>query len=188
MTAQGAAFIVLGVLFTLLAVLAILRIGMTRLESYLGLGRDGLPLGTLAPAWELRDSTGEIHQAPSRENWQLLVFGDHSLKEFPAVVDGIRQLASLSGVEAILLSRANVRAVSEVARSFQLSVPIVSVDQRFYSKHNVRVMPFLIILDPDGRVRAEGLVNYEETVLKMWRRSQLSLAESRLSATREVAT
>jgi len=45
----------------------------------------------------------------------------------------------------------------------------VEVDQRLYHEYNVRVMPFLFVLDPAGTVRNTGLANDRETLSNMWR-------------------
>ena len=44
-------------------------------------------------------------------------------------------------------------------------------------------MPFVIVLDPAGVVRASGLVNRHETVLRMWEIAQVLAAPRNTPAT-----
>jgi hypothetical protein len=46
-------------------------------------------------------------------------------------------------------------------------IPVVTGSSSLYAAYNVRVMPFAIIVDPAGRVRASSLVNYDWQVTKL---------------------
>jgi hypothetical protein len=178
MFTQMVAYIAVASLLVVLAAAATLRIGLLRLESKLGVGRDGLSEGTRAPAWRLRDADGVARRSPNPNAWQLLVFSDHSLKEFPRLAFGLGELAAQEeAAEVLLLARHDsdlkIEATQIVLEGFDLDIPIIPVGQKLYWKYNIRVLPFLVIVDPDGIVRASGLVNEETHLMSMWRFSRL---------------
>src|SRR5207248_5122068 len=89
---QAIAFIAVSVVGVGLSLLAFLTLGSIRLDSPLGMLRDGLANGTVAPGWQARDLDGELHVGPTPAGWQLLVFGDHALAPFDDLLGGIRFL------------------------------------------------------------------------------------------------
>ncbi len=172
-SAQGIAFIVCASLLILLTVLAIVRIGLLRLESPLGIMRDSLPMGAAAPTWRLPDLAGHARATPAGK-WQLLVFADHSLREFPELVEGIKELCEHQpGLEALMLPSRHPDLAAQTAAAMGLDIPVVPVDRDFYWRHNVRVMPFFLVLDPDGVVRSGGLADHQEGFSIIWRLSKL---------------
>lgn len=155
-------FIFLGVELALifLALLAIVRTGFIRLESSIGLRRDGLPYGKTAPSWSLPDLEGHLRVTPAGDHWQLLIFVDHSLASFTELVAAINQLfATYQELEVIVLSRDDQELCEATVRVLDLRVPLVRVNQAFYDRYRVRVMPFAFILDPLGKVQWVGLAN-----------------------------
>jgi hypothetical protein len=180
---QGAIFTVLALALLLLGVIGLLRIGALRLESNLGRLRDGLRVGKEAPRWRLRDLSGLYQQVPAGHLWQLLLFADYSLLEFPEVPPAVRALCRDNGIEGMLVCKSNLEVTSKVAEILEFGLPIVSVDDDFYWTHNVRVMPFVFFIDPDGIVRGSGIVNDEETLRGIWEFAQLEgRAASRISS------
>lgn len=104
----GFAYLGVELLLLGLAFLAIVRIGFFRLESSLGIARDGLPPGKMAPPWSLLDVKGHLRVTPASTHWQLLVFADHSLASFPDLVAGMNQvIISARDLEVVVLSRDN---------------------------------------------------------------------------------
>ena len=173
-TGQAVGFIVVGGLFALLGVLALARIGLLRLESPLGIVRDGLPAGAPAPEWRRADTDGGLREVPAGR-WQLLLFADHSLREFPEVAAALDALLERTPeLEAIIVTGRHPELATETARALGLEVPVVGVDSDFYWRHNVRVMPFVLVVDPHGRVRAGGLPNDEARLLMIWDRARLA--------------
>ena len=172
--AQGLAiaFVAVGALFVLAEGLALLRVGLLRLESPLGIIRDGLPWGADAPRWRLPDTDGVARQVPGGR-WQVLVFVDHSLREFPELARALAELGDREPVDVFLLPKAHAHLALEVARGLGLDAPVVPVDDAFYWRHNVRVMPFSIVLDERGVVRAEGLASDEPRFEMVWQRARI---------------
>ncbi len=181
-TALGLTFLGVELAFIVLVLLAIVRTGFFRLESSVGIARDGLPPGKSAPSWSLPDLEGHLRVTPSADHWQLLIFTDHSLASFPHLVAGMNHLvASVQDLEILVLSRDDRELCEATIRAFDLQVPIVQVDQTLYDNFRVRVMPFAFLLDFRGIVRWVSLVNTEEHLSHMLRTMRSLTAESNLS-------
>lgn len=162
-SAQAVVFVAVAFVLLLATLLAILRIGFMRLESRLGIFRDGLPRDGRAPAWQLADTEGAVRKSPG-ESLQLLVFADHSLREFPALASALSAIDANREAEVLLLTKAPSDVVTAVIRALGLQFPIISVDAKVYNAYNVRVLPVVIAVERDGRVRQSGLVNSLEGV------------------------
>lgn len=166
----GITFLGVGAMFIVLAMLAIVRTGLMRLESSEGIWRDGLPSGKAAPSWSLPDLEGNLRITPSGDHWQFLIFADHSLASFPNLVAGMNHLAATGqDLEVLVLSRDSRDLCEATVRALDLQIPIVQVDQEFYDRYRVRVMPFAFLLDPRGTTRWVGLVNKEDQLFHVWR-------------------
>jgi hypothetical protein len=160
------------------AVLAVLGIAHARMSGSDALQRDGLAPGMRAPRWSLTDQEGnERISPPTRFPLQLVVFADHSLKSFPSVVDGLRELlAAGDEVEIVLLlQRPNAVAAPILGALGLPGVAVVTGSPALYGRYNVRVGPFLIFVGSDGLVRASSLVNYAWQVARL--RQLAGLAE-----------
>ena len=166
------AFTVCGTAVLLVAAaLAFLGIAHVRLSGQDAIERDGLATGRRAPAWSLTDEAGTVRTSPPSMPLQLVVFADHSLKSFPSVADGLRELpASGAPVEIVLLLRQPSPMAGPVlgrARPERRHGPD-RLSPSLYGKYNVRVGPFLIFVDRDGLVRASSLVNHSWQVAKLY--------------------
>ena len=176
--ALAIAFLAVGALLVLAEGLALVRIGLLRLESPLGIIRDGLPGGSDAPRWQLPDTDGVTRRVPSG-TWQVLVFADHSLREFPELAGALTALRDEDpSVEVLVLPKAHPDLAAEVARGLGLHAPVVAVGDELYWRHNVRVMPFVMILDERGIVRAEGLTSDAPRFEMVWRRARFEAASA----------
>lgn len=170
MLAPEVAFLAVGALLIAMAALAAMRIGLLRVQSRMGRPRDGLRTGTRAPAWELVDSVGVSYRCPPGTKWQLLLFADHSISIFPRLATAVAALAAReSAAEVLMVSRAPSEVAVAVCKQLNLEIPVIQVDNRFYKRHNVWVMPHILIIDPNGRVRASGNVSEPATLQSMWR-------------------
>ena len=178
----GVIFLVLELLFIVLALLALLRTGFLRLSSSVGIARDGFPPGKAVPSWSLPDLEGHLRVTPAGDHWQLLVFVDRSLEAFPELISGIHHLSQQNQeLEVLVLSRNSSEDCRATAQKLDLHVPIVPVDPAFYDRFRVRVMPFLFFLDPRGIVRWVGLAGHEEQVVHAWHMAQVSLDQNESS-------
>ena len=175
-TGIGLLFVAIELVFIALALLAILRTGFLRLNSSIGIGRDGFPPGKTVPSWSLPDIEGRLRVTPAGDHWQLLVFANHALASFPDLVSGMNHLAATSQeLEVLLLSQDSLENCRDTVEELDLQVPVVPVDAAFYERFRVRVMPFVFFLDPAGVVRWVGLVNTEAQVVHAWQMAQIPL-------------
>lgn len=170
---QGLVFVSVSLALALLAILALFRVGTMRLESPLGRLRDGFPNGTMAPRWVLPDLMKVIHHVPSGSRWQLLVFVDHSLVEFPGLAKGLSTLSEDVDLEIVVLTKGKAESTQASLGIEGLQLPVVQVDNDFYLRHNVRVMPHLFVLTPEGLISTSGIVSHEDTVVRMWRSARV---------------
>jgi hypothetical protein len=162
------AFTLSAALLCIAAVSGLLGIAHVRLSGPDSIERDGLAAGIRAPTWSLLDETGRVHTSPP-PGLQLVVFADHSLKSFPSVVEGLRDLlASDPALEIVLLLRQPNAIATPLLRELGLGrVAVLIGSPALYARYNVRVGPFLIFADRDGVVRASSLVNYSWQVAKL---------------------
>jgi hypothetical protein len=174
--AQGIMFLMMAVVFIGLAVLVILQNSFIRLNSSIGIARDGLPAGKVAPCWQLPDLEGHVHLTPGGDHWQLLIFINQALAAFPDLVTGMHQLASLfQELEVVILSPESTEECVQTVQQLGLQVPVVPIDASLYDRFRVRVMPFAFFLDPDGIVRWVGLVNTEAQLSLAWRMARAAV-------------
>jgi hypothetical protein len=171
-------FTALGVVLCAAALLAFLGIGQVRLSGAAAIERDGLATGARAPAWSLADSTGAVHTSPPVLPLQLVIFADHSLKSFPSVAEGLRELiAADAGLDIVLmLKQPNPMAEPVLAELGLGAVTVLTGSPALYADYNVRVGPFLIFVDSAGQIRASSLVNHSWQVAKLRQLAGLPVA------------
>ncbi len=169
------AFTVCGAVLLIAAALCLVGIAQVRLSGQEAIERDGLATGRRAPSWSLTDSRGTVHTSPPSMPLQLVVFADHSLKSFPSVADGLRDLLTEGApVEIVLLlKQPSLMAESALAELGLGAVAALTGSPALYGKYNVRVGPFLIFVDREGRVRSSSLVNSSWQVAKLYQLANL---------------
>ena len=166
-------FVTLAALLVLISLVAVVAIGQLRLGTSTGLERDGMVAGAIAPRWELTTLDGTPLSSPHPRNWQLLLFADHCLMEFPGVVAGVNTVqAAWPQLEIVVLARRGSAAGLSMLPLLGLSVPTIAVDPALYHRYNVRVMPFVIIVSPAGTVAASSLINHDWQVETLWRNAR----------------
>lgn len=130
-------------------------------------------------------STG--HRPPARP-LQLVIFADHSLKSFPSVVDGLRDLLARDDqLETVVLLRRRNDLAEPLLRMLGLDgVPVLAGSAALYADYNVRVGPFAIFVDSAGQVRASSLVNHDWQVAKLRQLASLPVDAPRRAAGRRL--
>jgi hypothetical protein len=178
------AFLAVTAVLCAAAVLLILGVAHVYLSGSAAFEHDGLARGRLAPRWSLPDASGALHTSPPAGPLQLVVFADHSLKSFPSVVDGLRELIARDpDLETVVLLRQRSDFVGPVLEMIGLGgVPVLTATPALYADYNVRVGPFAIFVDAAGQVRASSLVNHDWQVAKL-----RQLAELEISADEQAA-
>lgn len=178
----GILFLVVQLLFIVLSLVAIVRTGYLRLNSSLGIARDGFPPGKSAPPWSLPDLNGRLRVTPAGDHWQLLVFVNQSLESFPQLISGLHYLSRhAQELEVLVISQDSKEDCRHTAEELDLQVPVVPVDPSFYDRYRVRVMPFVFFLDPRGIVRWVGLANEEQQLIHAWHIAQVPLQVNQTS-------
>ena len=162
-------YVVVAALLCVTAVLAILGTAQVYLSGPEAIEHDGLARGRRAPRWSLPDPAGNICTSPPAGHLQLIIFADHSLKSFPSVIGGLRELIAVEpGLQVIvLLRRANDLAAPLLEMAGLGGVPVLTGTPALYADYNVRVGPFAIFVGTDGLVRASSLVNYDWQIAKL---------------------
>jgi hypothetical protein len=172
------AFLAVGVVLCAATVIAVFAtVEVYYLAGSRAIAEDGLRRGSYAPRWSLADTSGQpVHSPPRTGSLQLILFADHSLKSFPAVADGLRALAAgASPPQIVVLTRHASNLAAPVLDVLGLgAVPVVTGSPALYGKYNVRVMPFVIVVDPSGQVRASSLVNHAWQIERLWRLARIA--------------
>ena len=90
---------------------------------------DGLARGSAAPAWGLADSSGKAMRSPPvGKPFQLIVFGEHSLRSFPSVAEGLRDLLrNAPDLEIVVLTRGQAHLTGPMLSLLGLGqIPVVA--------------------------------------------------------------
>jgi hypothetical protein len=171
-------FLVVGVGLCAAAVLAILGTAQVWLSGSEAIEHDGLERGRLAPRWSLTDQSGTGWQSPPRRALQLVLFADHSIKSFPSVLDGVRELSGDPDLEIVLLLRQPNDLAAPLLGLLGLGeLPVLTGSPGLYARYNVRVGPFAVFVGTDGRVRASSLVNHDWQLAKLHALARLPAPE-----------
>jgi hypothetical protein len=167
-TALAVAFVVVATSLCAAAVLAVLGTAQLGLAGSEALERDGLARGQRTPAWTLPGQDGRPRSSPPSSGLQFIIFADHSLKSFPSVVAGLRALVADDDIEIVVLTRGAARHASQVIGELGLGdAAVLDGSAALYARYNVRVMPFAVVVDEAGRVRACSLLNHDWQVGKL---------------------
>lgn len=173
------AFVVTAVLLCAATLLLMLGTANLYLSGQAAIEHDGLARGRQAPRWSLPDSAGVLRTSPPARPLQLVIFADHSLKSFPSVVTGLREvIAGDPDLETVVLLRSRNDIVEPLLTMIGLGgVPVLTGSAALYADYNVRVGPFMIFVDAAGRIRASSLVNHDWQVVKLRQIAGLQLSD-----------
>jgi hypothetical protein len=177
----ASSFVVVALVFCTATALALFGVTHASMSGAEAIERDGLAPGIRAPVWSLTDSTGKVVRSPPHTPLQLVMFTDHSLKSFPSVVDGLREIMAQERLEIVVLTRRRNELAEPVLRLIGLDgIPVLTGSPSLYAAYNVRVTPFAIFVDSAGRVRASSLVNHAWQVTKLLQLADLPLEPENL--------
>ena len=180
-------FLAVAVVLCVAAAGAVLGTAQVHLSGPAAIEHDGLAPGRPAPRWSRPDAAGEQRQSPPAAPLQLVLFADHALKSFPSVVDGLRDLiAREPELDVIVMLRGPNDLAVPLLHLLGLDVPVVTGSPALYARYNVRVGPFVILVDEAGRVRASSLVNYDWQVAKLHQLATIPLEFPTRSADRRL--
>ena len=178
----ASSFVLVALVFCLATALALFGVTHVSMSGAEAIERDGLAPGIHAPVWSLADYAGKVISSPPRTALQLVMFTDHSLKAFPSVVEGLREVMAQERVEIVVLTRRRNELAEPVLRSIGLDgISVLAGSPSLYAAYNVRVTPFAIFVDSAGRVRASSLVNHAWQVTKLLQLADLPLEQDNLA-------
>ncbi|MGH3273118.1 MAG: hypothetical protein ACRDNZ_02180 [Streptosporangiaceae bacterium] len=165
---SASAFVAFAVVLCVATALAVLGTAHVYLSGSEAIEHDGLAPGRPAPRWSLPDTDGIQRQSPPVVPMQLVVFADHSLTSFPSVLDGLTELlAREPELDVVVLLRDRNELAAPLLGLLGLHVPVVTGSPALYARYNVRVGPFVILVDSAGQVRASSLVNDDWQIAKL---------------------
>jgi hypothetical protein len=177
----ASSFVVVALILCMATVLALFGVTHVSMSGAEAIERDGLAPGMRAPVWSLADSAGKVVRSPPHAPLQLIMFTDHSLKAFPSVVAGLREVMTQERLEIVVLTRRHNELAELTLRSVGLDgIPVLTGSPSLYAAYNVRVIPFAIFVDSAGRVRASSLVNEAWQVTKLLQLAELPLEPGNL--------
>jgi hypothetical protein len=162
-------FVFFATLLISATLLIFIRVGFSRLESSIGIHRDGLPISTPAPAWTLPDLRGQRFSTPAERVWQFLIFANKSIAHFPPLIEGMNKFACSKELQVLFISSDSPIVCEAMVRGLDVEVPVISDDDHLYDRFRVRVMPFGFLLDPAGIVRWCGLINTGDDLDHVWK-------------------
>jgi hypothetical protein len=181
-------FVAVAVVLCVAAALAILSTAHVYLSGPHAIEHDGLARGLRAPAWSRPDSAGAMHHSPPLADLQLVIFADHSLKSFPSVLDGLRELIERDPeLEVVVLLRQRNDLAEPLLQMLGLDgATVLTGSPALYADYNVRVGPFAIFVDSAGQVRASSLVNYDWQLAKLRQLAGIPVDPAELDASRRL--
>ncbi len=140
------------------------QVGLVYLGRRDARARDGLPLRSLAPAWEAADLTGRV-QASSLFGQRplLLVFAEPGCAPCKEFLPELREFARQheSDLNTVVVGTDSDDQNREMAREYQLEVPVLTQSRRSISAdYRVFASPFVYFIDEEGVIRDKGVVNF----------------------------
>lgn len=155
------------------ASLAGVLIGHLRLRTADARARDGRLPGDLAQ-YNLRAIDGSLILIPAKV-WSILLFIDHSVIEFPTLLQEVQALAN---EQVVIVTRQDEPGLLRgILLDEGIHWPIVASGGRVYASCRVEAMPFAQVIDDRGVVRASGLVNGTGKFCTLWNLSHADPAE-----------
>lgn len=146
-----------------------------------GSERDGLSIGDKAadfsyfPANVESEKRGMQEHFRSTGKWSLLLFADPGCSSCQTAVAGLEHLApTLHGAQLLIATATEVDLIMAVEQFRNASVPVARVERetqnRAYRTHGT---PFAYVIDPEGVVRAKGIVGDQGALRKLLQQSGL---------------
>jgi thiol-disulfide isomerase/thioredoxin len=159
-----ASYVALWVLVAVMAVLLLLlyrHFGMMSLGTLEGVQRDGLPVGSVAPAISGVDAGGvDRGWEPKTGRHQLLLFAAPDCEPCAEVMPHVDRLARTreAGVGVAAVVPGPRSEAVRMAERYAPPFPTLAEDgSGAFGRFRVRVTPFGFVIGPDGRVLAKGL-------------------------------
>lgn len=166
-TVSHVALWVLVIVEGLILIVVLRAIGLFMLSSREAIERDGLGAGTRAPDFTVVGAADHRVQLSQFEgSWLVLLFA------FPTCTICRELLPSLAGlsrdlgrkVKILLLLKGDLSEARLFEGEELPPVQVFAAGQDVFARYRVRVSPFVHVVDPEGVIRAKGLVNRREGI------------------------
>lgn len=169
-------------LFTLgfFVVVAYRQLGfMLRLKD-IASERDGLPIGEKAPAFNYIPVNHTIDHNINAETrfdphdkWSLLLFADPGCVSCQTAISALERLApTLRETHILVATTAEPAVIAAVEEFRDASVPVRRVAREVPGKvYRTLSTPFAYIIDPEGIIRAKGVMGDEGALRKLLQKS-----------------
>jgi thiol-disulfide isomerase/thioredoxin len=160
-----ASYVALWVLVVVMAVLLLLmyrHFGMMSLGTLEGVQRDGLPVGSAAPAISGITADGsEAGWQPKLGTPQVLLFMAPDCEPCATIMPHVARLARPgSGVDVTMVTPGPRDEAARMVKKYQPPFPTMAEDgSGAFTLFRVRVTPFGFVIGVDGRVLAKGLLS-----------------------------
>ncbi len=155
----------------LLVVLLYRQIGQQYLNTAQGVAGDGLKSNTLAPDFGALNQQGENLQMRSLldgKRYLLLVFGSTTCQPCRRLLPDVQQFVTEHGdrVHALWINNrtSHEESVRYVAEMESVLPTVSSDDGSLMERYQVRVTPFVFLLNPNGKVLVKGLANTRQNL------------------------
>jgi hypothetical protein len=140
--------------------------GSFYLNTRSGVSRDGLALGTRAPGFTAPTARGTKLTLPANHGrWRALFSVSAACEECYAAMPGLAELqAELDEqMRVVMLLPVEADEVPDMPLLHNSPIEVAIVGHEgLRQQYRIRVMPFMRVVDPDGIVRAKGVVRNRE--------------------------
>lgn len=167
-------YIVLWLIVLVLGTLVVLlyrQIGQQYLNTAQGVAGDGLKPGTLAPDFAAQNQFGDnqpIRSMLDGKHYLLMVFGSPTCQPCRRLLPDVQQFVNDNSDKVRALWINNRTSHEESVRYVQemnSDLPTISSeDGGLMDRYQVRVTPFIFMLNPNGKVLVKGLANTRQNL------------------------
>jgi hypothetical protein len=137
------------------------QLGAAILGTRDAIERDGIPVGKSVPSIEGVGAEGRTVRPLRTGQWSVLIYAAPTcgicLDMLPTLDRLIGRLAGKVAFTVLLEAPPEIRA--EYASTTATRAEVIAIDRQTAKTMNVRVSPFVHVVDESGVVRAKGLVN-----------------------------
>lgn len=170
---------VLAVVEAILLLLVYRHFGMMALGSIEGVQRDGLPIGTQAPAIVGVTASGEdTRWEPTSERAQLALFASPGCEPCEQIIPALREIWSANqGLGIVSIVPGTAESARLLVDKFRPPFTCLADDgSGAFDNYRVRVTPFAFVVDQEGRVLAKGLCNSPDRIVQLFEQAQVQIS------------
>jgi len=129
--------------------------------------RDGLPLRSAAPSWELLDENGVVQSSTAlRGDPLLLVFADLSCPPCRKLLPELEEFATQHpGIIVKIVGSSDAEDNRQMIERYTPSISVLTqIGTEVSDLYRVTATPFLYLIDEAGEIREKGIVNFRAQI------------------------